>query len=677
MIKRFFEELSIVSLDQERMEIHLKELFAILSKKTSDIIYITVRNRLYGVVSVGDIKRSRGEEVKINRQCTCLVNWDYMQAKKIFQENGKINKLPVIDEMGHLMGDYSRWDDKRWYSRRKGVSIKGIFDRLRNEEIILVDSGEAKQWMLEYEKLFLDRENIKYTISCMKDITLVINPGNTLVFIDEEDLYCFNSICKELVKNNIKLYTFRMIVEDECVWYEEKSILYQLKERGVQCLTLSYKSRDSVWYHMYRDTLKKRFVDVDEDVFFPKKFAKEFFEELYSEEYYEFIVNVPLEMYCVNGVNKIKDVESKFFNVSNGQRVTVGQPKKSKNTIYFFGPCIMIGRYVEDRYTIESLLQKSLNRVGLQYKVVNCGAYNNKKIDINRILETNFSSGDIVIVWAYDRSYPEVPNINLSELAERYHIPIQWTLNTLPHCNHKVNKILADEILSKIQSELGKKNVLGMSDLDELRREYIRHNYIKRYFIDFDYTKYDKIGSIVMNCNPFTNGHRYLIETACQVVDFLIIFVVEEDRSFFSFEERFEMVKEGVNDFNQVMVVPSGQFILSETTFPEYFLKIQDEDIYRNVDYDIMLFADYIASELHITYRFVGEEPSDNVTNEYNNAMKRILPGKGITLMEIPRKKDGGMHISASEVRKNMEKNKSEKAYRLVPDTTRKVLGWA
>ncbi len=177
-----------------------------------------------------------------------------------------------------------------------------------------------------------------------------------------------------------------------------------------------------------------------------------------------------------------------------------------------------------------------------------------------------------------------------------------------------------------------------------------------------------------MNCNPFTYGHRYLIEQALGKVDFLIIFVVEEDRSVFSFEERFAMVSAGVADLWNIKVVPSGPFILSQTTFPEYFIKAADEDLVRNVENDITIFAEKIAPYLHINYRFVGEEPEDGVTREYNEAMKRILPRHGIELVEIPRKKLGNRFVSASAVRECLERNDRKALEKLVPKTTMDIL---
>jgi citrate lyase synthetase len=138
------------------------------------------------------------------------------------------------------------------------------------------------------------------------------------------------------------------------------------------------------------------------------------------------------------------------------------------------------------------------------------------------------------------------------------------------------------------------------------------------------------------------------------------------------------MVREGTRDLENVTVVPSGNFILSQLTFPEYFLKIEDEDMTDNAEYDITLFAEAIAPKLHITFRFVGEEREDEVTAAYNSAMKKILPEHGIQLVEIPRKKveDGNdTAISASLVRKRLEQESLEELSDLLPESTVRVLG--
>lgn len=220
---------------------------------------------------------------------------------------------------------------------------------------------------------------------------------------------------------------------------------------------------------------------------------------------------------------------------------------------------------------------------------------------------------------------------------------------------------------SLLKTGIGNSNI--HMDFDKVMKEYVNHKYLRKYFSNFE-NKYSSIGAIVMNCNPFSKGHRYLIEQAKAQVDFLIIFVVEEDMSLFSFEERYQMVAAGTKDLDYVMVVPSGEFILSQNTFQEYFTKVETELIMLNAEYDIRVFADYIAQPLHITHRFAGEEPFDRVTSIYNDAMKKILPQKGITFVEIPRVEIQDLVVSASKIREYLKSGNNNMAAALLPEST-------
>ena len=177
-------------------------------------------------------------------------------------------------------------------------------------------------------------------------------------------------------------------------------------------------------------------------------------------------------------------------------------------------------------------------------------------------------------------------------------------------------------------------------------------------------------GAIVMNCNPFTLGHRYLIEQALDKVQQLIIFVVEEDQSFFSFEDRINLVKEGTADLKNVIVIPSGPYIISQATFPTYFLKEINQKNTYYTHIDVQLFK-RIMDKLNITYRFVGSEPLDQVTNLYNETMKEVL---GDRLIVIERKTSSEDVISASRVRKYLESKDYDGIKDLVPDTTYQYL---
>lgn len=126
-----------------------------------------------------------------------------------------------------------------------------------------------------------------------------------------------------------------------------------------------------------------------------------------------------------------------------------------------------------------------------------------------------------------------------------------------------------------------------------------------------------------MNCNPFTNGHRYLVETALKEVDFLYVFIVEEDRSEFAFKDRINMVRLGVQDIDNIVVIPSGKYMASVYTLPDYFFRKEQKQKMIDMTLDVQIFSQYIASALHITKRFLGTEPEDAVTYEYNKTIKK------------------------------------------------------
>ena len=183
------------------------------------------------------------------------------------------------------------------------------------------------------------------------------------------------------------------------------------------------------------------------------------------------------------------------------------------------------------------------------------------------------------------------------------------------------------------------------------------------------------VGAIVMNCNPFTLGHRYLAEQAAAQCDVLHLFVVEEDRSFFPTADRFRLVQEGTADLPNVRVHLSGHYMISAATFPKYFLKADEDAASLQSELDVRLFAQAIAPVLHITKRFVGEEPFGAATARYNAAMHRILPTFGIECMEIPRKVSGGEVISASRVRALLRSPETfPQALALVPPVTQEYL---
>ena len=173
-------------------------------------------------------------------------------------------------------------------------------------------------------------------------------------------------------------------------------------------------------------------------------------------------------------------------------------------------------------------------------------------------------------------------------------------------------------------------------------------------------------GCIVMNCNPFTLGHRYLIEQAAKQVERLYVMVVKEDCSLFAYTERKAMVEQGVADIENVSVIDGSDYAISRATFPTYFLKRLDDAADTQMLLDLDLFRRHIAPALGATVRFVGTEPTDQLTRRYNQLMHEALKD----VREINRLEKDGNAVSASRVRKAMEEGDMNTIRQLVPPTT-------
>ena len=173
-------------------------------------------------------------------------------------------------------------------------------------------------------------------------------------------------------------------------------------------------------------------------------------------------------------------------------------------------------------------------------------------------------------------------------------------------------------------------------------------------------------GCIVMNCNPFTLGHRYLIEQAAKQVEQLYVMVVREDCSLFAYTERKAMVEQGVADIENVSVIDGSDYAISRATFPTYFLKRLDDAADTQMLLDLDLFRRHIAPALGATVRFVGTEPTDQLTRRYNQLMHEALKD----VREINRLEKDGNAVSASRVRKAMEEGDMNTIRQLVPPTT-------
>lgn len=180
-----------------------------------------------------------------------------------------------------------------------------------------------------------------------------------------------------------------------------------------------------------------------------------------------------------------------------------------------------------------------------------------------------------------------------------------------------------------------------------------------------------RIGAVVMNANPFTLGHQYLVESAAAQCDLLHLFVVSEDASLIPFSVRKRLVAEGTAHIRNICFHESGPYIISNATFPSYFQKDENAVIESHARLDLAVFSK-IAQSLGITDRFIGEEPESVTTGIYNKIMTSYLPEYGVSCHVIERlqEKESLRPISASNVRKAIKNGDKSLLERLVPKTT-------
>ncbi|MDR1777429.1 MAG: adenylyltransferase/cytidyltransferase family protein [Desulfovibrio sp.] len=390
-----------------------------------------------------------------------------------------------------------------------------------------------------------------------------------------------------------------------------------------------------------------------------------------------------------DGVILNADHASEHINIMNGYRITPDMPDEYDNDIYLFGNCWAFGACAEDRFTVAGFLQKFLNERCLtkKFRVRNAATRYPFEESMIQALSHHYSfnRGDMAVFISHDIDDRAVADdilkkfnftdadflqfYDLSGIFERPHEHGELFLDRA-HTNHRGYRIVASALLQIILRPAGESKAALPDISGELAKyvRYLKHIAQKRKGGD------GVAGCIVMNCNPFTRGHMRLIQEALKQCGFLYVFVVDENKSFFSFDERLKMVKEACKNEKNISILPTGKMILSADTFSEYFTKEEAQDVNIDAALDLEIFAGIVAPILGLKKRFAGSEPFCNITRQYNAEMRRILPQYGVEFVEMPREKSGDREISASEARQCLLEKNLERLRELVPQSTYEIL---
>ena len=359
----------------------------------------------------------------------------------------------------------------------------------------------------------------------------------------------------------------------------------------------------------------------------------------------------------------------------DGREINKKRFGKGKNKIYLVGPCIVGGYNVKcHEESLGWCLYNRLEEMGFSYSVICIVIGEVCLVEYEKIFRyLMISENDVVLVMTSSNDAELKSDILISQIIDKR--TADWFYNVPIHTNYAGNLAIAQEIadyylasICKVAKENPKYLQLGKEFLS--KEENVE---LEKYIDEIRAIKLIEsgkhIGAIIMNCNPMTIGHYYLIEEARKRVDYLYIFIVQENKSEFTFKERFDIVSAETVRMDNVIVVPSGEFVLSYSTMPLYFEKEERKDAVLDASNDLRIFGQYVAPALGITERFVGEEPIDMVTRQYNDEMKKILPMYNIKVTEIPRMKKGNVVVSASRVRTLLKEEKWKELNGLVTES--------
>lgn len=672
---------------------------------TTDIILVlNDEGKFYGIITYGTIIKYETEDC-IQKEYIYLGDTIWDDATRIFEENKDILWLPVLNKENQV--EYFCWQDgfpgkpkeilNEIGRREDTLFIQDIYPQVKalyiygfNEIAYFLfetalKKGLAVRIVDEREKWYSQTKVREYF--SLKD--------NQTEFADYER-YNFYAEGKEPIKTVIGDYfekPYKSLYEEiNLIWElgtinaqkDELELAEELRAERVHVGVFKIPKFDELKWHSDEEIIRYKLQIKLKNEAPKEEFTKKRFYEVYGKEACEKAWNSR-----DNGMGR----SYKYY--IRGALWAAWVPEIRKKRIYVVGPCIVIGAGMKYEDSFIYILQSLLDRYyPMQYSVLYKGimrsSYGSHESKANVIKNLSISDRDFILfIDQYGGLADKITKCKGDKLDTLFNSRPKgedWWIDIPIHTNRKGNIAVAEYIYRNFLQEriesiswesdpqylhIGK----GVSEEQEQQMcQYLQYLKRRRKKVAKKMGEEATIGAIVMNCNPFTLGHRYLIEKAAQKVDYLYVFVVAEEKSYFSYNDRMEMVRQGTKDIENVEILESGQFVLSFYTVPGYFQKEIKTDMQIDASKDIAIFGESIAPALHIKIRFAGEEPIDMVTKQYNDTMKELLPHYGIQFMEIPRKELNGQVISASRVRKLLKEGEHDKIRELVPESTYQYL---
>lgn len=410
-----------------------------------------------------------------------------------------------------------------------------------------------------------------------------------------------NGIYKYLSKNAVFLAKIRDLIKQGIA-------VYAFEHTNVSELT-----SPSEWEKICCSNYDNGFLKQDLD----KYFEISGMSNIYDRKTFEEILSHPIHSEKMKGYFRCVPQTSRYVNVDQfGQRPTESFPEPPYKTVHIFGSSIGCTWEMADCHTLTNQLQELVKD---KYRVVNYSIAGTGFDNAGQnMLDVAFESGDVIIfIWSKG-AYADIKDdmerigVSITDLFSYFNAPHSVELffdrhHPNPNGYKIIAKVMNDRIRELTERKSTSQSMQVFTPHRNMHKPSAAPEELTKWLGEISKLR-PRIGSIVMNCNPFTLGHRYLIEQSAAKVDKLFIFVVEEDKSIFPFTDRIELVRRGTEDIPNVTVLPSGSYIISSLTFTDYFEKSEHQDRVIDPSIDVELFGQYIAPALGITVSFYEQD---------------------------------------------------------------------
>lgn len=659
------------------------------SMKEGCVFVVDENNRLTGYIKDAIYKKSlTGKTSMINNHYTTLVSdsdFEIIGFERLLKNDNTSDILVVVNSEGLFRGAFIRTYSEELVSYNKLMlqvalaSFPAFIDELLEylkccsiDNILLAGNKE-------YYNLIFNSIGAMVNISKYEGYSPVLDNYRTLII----DLIYSKSYRKHEFSQwqNARVTKLDDLLAASMV----DSLLYYIKSRNAQIVFIEGPQKEKLmnaqsrWPSMFDDSSLTTCIE-------NKVLLDDFCNG--RREITEWIQNpdngtLAGTQITTNGIHLLTaDYVSDKCVCLNGVRISDGY-RENAPTIHMYGPCLTFGSCVPDNYTIQHYLHEVLEEKQVNYNVLNHGVKSGHSNlnDFLYIFNTELQNGDIVICLNVytDIVAEQISNHRKIYCSSDYLNDIDDEgmkfLDMSFHANHVVNKHLSQYIYNIIQNNINhivfdtdgtptQSYLLETRKLSRIESSNILSKGLLRTYVEYlkrnkrNVPKKAVVGSVLLTANPITKGHEYLIAYAKRNCDILYVFIVEEDKFYFSTAERMMLVKEIINDPN-IIILTTGTLMTAKFTFPEYFTKDKaniQQSANQMSQLHFQIFGGVVAPLLRITKRFVGTEESGSVTDVYNKKLMKYLPSYGIEVEIIDRlEREDGFKISASETRHLIE----------------------